>query len=196
MFSNTPSVRIEKVEKVEISTPLYPFLEDALMEYLKMRRHGVPYAVSPFVEPLQLPIETEKGEPTMLRVLDYISRGVSILSGIAVIVFVALLWSGQSTIGSIQIGTLLTIISFALVGGVISIGGVKMFSINASLRKSKERMERVITTAGGCPFVRIIDDEARRRYQIVSPYEIRNGEFCSGCFLIDHNGRTDCTLSP
>jgi len=196
MFSKTPSVRIDKVERVEISTPFHPLWEEVLLEYLKARRQGIPYAIWPFVQAFQLPSESEDEETGLLKTLDYASKAVSVLSGVAVIVFVALLWSGQATIGNIQIGTLLTILSFTLVGGLISIGGVKMFSINASLRKAKERIERVVTTAGGCPFASIVDDEARRRYDVISPFKIGRREFCNGCHLIDHNGRTVCRVSP
>lgn len=124
-----------------------------------------------------MPVGTEKEESNFLKSLDYVSRGVSILSGIAVIVFVALLLSGQSTIGNVQIGTLLTILSFTLVGGLISIGGVKMFSINASLRKAKERIERIVTTAGGCPFLYIFVGQPTELRRPGNPY------FCVKCPL-------------
>ena len=178
MFSKTPAVRIDKIERVEISTPFHPLWEEIVFDYLKARWQGSTYTVWPIAQPLQLPSESEKEESVLLKTLDYISRGVSILSGIAVIVFVALLWSGQTAIGSVQIGTLLTILSFTLVGGLISIGGVKMFSINASLRKAKDRIERVITTAAGCPFLVILAGQPTELYRPGNPY------FCMKCPLI------------
>lgn len=132
---------IDEIERLKIRAPFY-------------------HAVWPSVKPPQLTSENEREEPILLKILDYISRGVSILSGIAVIVFIVLLWSGQTHIGSVQIGTLLTILSFTLVGGLISIGGVKMFSINANLRKTKDRIERVTTTAVGCPFLPIFAEQS------------------------------------
>lgn len=177
MFSRTPSVRIDKVERVEISTPFHLLWEEALVEYLKARRQGIPYAVWPLAQTFQLPSESEDEETGLLKTLDYASKVVSVLSGTAVIVFVALLWSGQATIGNIQVGTLLTILSFTLVGGLISIGGVKMFSINASLRKAKERIERVVTTAGGCPFLVIFAGQPTELRRPGNPY------FCAKCPL-------------
>jgi hypothetical protein len=194
MFSKTPFVRINKVERIEITTPFHPFWEEIFFHYFKrLYQQSSPYAVWPFVQPLplpsQLPGESEKEEPPLLKGLDYAGRGVSILSGIAVIVFVALLWSGQATIGSVQIGTLLTIVSFTFIGGLISIGGVKMFSINASLRKAKERIEQVITTAGGCPFLAIFAGEPTELRRPGNPY------FCAKCPLgIDIDSRKEGSL--
>jgi len=155
MFSRIPSIQIDKVERIEINSPLSPIGAEVLLDYFRKRRRSIPYAVWPFTQAFSLPAEVEEKEPGLLKTLDYVSRGVSILSGIAVIVFVALLLSGQTIIGNVQIGTLLTVLSFTLVGGLISIGGIKMFSINASLRKAREKIERVVTAAGGCPFLYI-----------------------------------------
>jgi hypothetical protein len=182
MFSKTPFIRIDKIEKIEINTPFYPFLEEIFLHYFKkLYQRGSPYAVWPFAQPLplpsQLPGESEREEPLLLKGLDYASKGVSILSGIAVIAFVVLLWSGKTTIGSVQIGTLLTIVSFTFIGGLISIGGLKMFSINASLRKAKERIEQVITTAGGCPFLAIFAGKPTELHRPGNP------RFCVKCPL-------------
>lgn len=152
-----------------------PFGEASIFDRLNARWQGSPYTVWPVAQPLRVPSEND--ESIILKTLDYISRGVSILSGIAIIVLVALLWSGQTTIGTVQIGTLLTMLSFTLVGSLISIGGVKMFTINASLRKAKERIERVITTTGACPFSVIFAGQ---------PIELRrpgNPYFCAKCPL-------------
>ncbi len=123
MFSRMPSVRIDRIEKIEITIP-FPFIgEDLISDSAKLRLRSRLHTSWPIPQSLQLPSEEEKVDSTLLKTLDYVSKGVSILSGIAVIVFVGLLWSGQTTIGSVQIGTLLTIFSFTLVSGLISIGG-------------------------------------------------------------------------
>jgi len=148
MFFKQPNLHIDKVENIEINTRLHPFLEEEFYHYIKERQHGRLLDGWPVVPSTQLPTETK--ENVSLKVLDYGGKLVSILSGIAVITFVVLLWSGRTAIGSVQIGTLLTVISFTLVGGLISIGGVKMFSFTANLRKAKEKIER---STAGCPFV-------------------------------------------
>jgi hypothetical protein len=148
MFFKQPSLHIDKVENLEINTRLHPFWEEEFYHYLKARQRGRLLDGWPVVPMPQPP--TEIKEKVWLKFLDYGGKIVSILSGIAVIAFVVLLWLGRTAIGSVQIGTLLTVISFTLVGGLISIGGVKMFSITANLRKAKEKIER---STAGCPFV-------------------------------------------
>ena len=177
MFSRMPSVRIDRIEKIEITIP-FPFIgEDLISDSAKLRLRSRLHTSWPIPQSLQLPSEEEKVDSTLLKTLDYVSKGVSILSGIAVIVFVGLLWSGQTTIGSVQIGTLLTIFSFTLVSGLISIGGVKMFSINANLRKAQDRIERVITMAKECPFLVIFAGKPTDLRRPGNPY------FCKKCPL-------------
>jgi hypothetical protein len=136
------------VENIEINTRLHPLFEEEFYRYVKTRQQGRLLDGWPVVPVPQPP--TEVKENAWVKVLDYGGKIVSILSGIAVISFVMLLWSGRTAIGSVQIGTLLTVISFTLVGGLISIGGVKMFTITANLRKAKEKIER---STAACPFV-------------------------------------------
>ena len=71
-----------------------------------------------------------------------------------------------------------------------------MFSINANLRRASERIQQVISTAGGCPFVYVIDDDTKIRYSIRGPFEIGSSDFCRGCQLVDQGGRTTCKVSP
>ena len=148
MFFKQAPLHIDKVENIEINTRMHPFWEEEFYHYIKAHQQGRPLDGWPVVPAPQLTTETK--ENVWLKSLDYGGKIVSILSGIAVIAFVALMWAGRTAIGSVQIGTLLTVISFTLVGGLISIGGVKMFSITANLRRAKEKIER---STAGCPFV-------------------------------------------
>jgi len=172
-----PSVRIDRIGKVEINTLFPPFWEELLMHFPRARLRDILLFASDSTQALQPPDATETEEPAALKALDYASKGASVCSGIAVIVFVALLLMGRSTVGNVQVGTLLTILSFTFVGGLISIGGVKMFTINASLRKAKERIERVITPAVGCPFLQILAGEDAGLSRPGNPY------FCVKCPL-------------
>ena len=106
MFFKQPSIHIDKVENLEINTRLHPFWEEEFYHYLKGRQQGRLLDGWPTAPP------TEIKEQVWLKILDYGGKIVSILSGIAVIAFVVLLWSGRTAIGSVQIGTLLTVISF------------------------------------------------------------------------------------
>jgi hypothetical protein len=197
MTLRRPLLRIDRIDKVEITTPAEPVLERALIEHLRRahlvaqeneRRHN------PFL-PMRLQGEaTERS--TASHVLDLLSKGVSILSGLAVIAFVVLLWLGKTSIGSVQISTLLTVFGFTLVGGLVSVGGVKVFSLSASLRRAQARIERFDSVSGGCPFVGAVDDQATREYGLRDSYNVGDPRFCSGCRLIDLNGRTVCRVSP
>ncbi len=177
MFFRTPKIQIENVEKVEIDLHSHPLWERAVYEYLRSGHQEFPPSFATSLDPAQIAREHDKEDSRFFRALDYISKGISILSGVAVIVFVALLFFGQTIIGSIQVTSLLTVLSFTLVGGLISVGGVKMFSIDASLRKAKEKMERVVITIGGCPFQFIY---AGQPTELDRP---GNPEFCQRCPL-------------
>ena len=194
IFSKEPSVRIEKVEKIELSFPFHPFYEEILHHYLKR----FPFPERPPFFPFEISTgrSPDEQQPTWRKRLDLASKLVSILSGIAVIVFVILLWVGTATIGNLNVSNLLAIFSFTFFGGLVSIGGVKMFSISANLRKAQQQLQKVVTTAGGCPYVPVVDEETKRRYNIRSPFEIGSQDFCSGCLLVDHHGRTVCKVSP
>lgn len=192
MASGRPMIHIDRIDKIECDVPIHPMAYELLHDYLRSRHGQMPHEL--IEGPLRPPAREE--ERGWLHALDVIGKVVSAISGIAVVLFVILVWSGQASVGGLSIGTLLTIASFTLVGGFVSIGGVKIFSLSASLRRARERVERVIGTAGGCPFVRVVDDQTRQRYQIQSPYQVGSTDFCSGCHLVDQGGRTNCTISP
>jgi hypothetical protein len=177
MFSKTPPIRIDSlaVEKVEIHTPFHPFWEEVILDHLREYHKSRSRELLPVEHPANLPAGSEHKDPAIMTALDYASRVISILSGAAVIVFVALVWVGQTTIGSVQIGTLLTIFSFALVGGIISIGGVKMFSINANLRKTRETIKQIGTD--GCPFLPLFMADSTELRRPGNPY------YCMKCPL-------------
>jgi hypothetical protein len=183
------SIQIDHVDRISIDGSFHPLLYELFQEFLKSSKHsGLP---------------SRRGSPslsrdksTWVRRLDLLGKVVSGLSGFAVIVFIILLWTGRATVGSINIKNLLNIFSFTLIWGFISIGGVKMFSINANLRKARDRIQEIVTTTGGCPFVQVIDEDARTRYSIRSPFEIGSIDFCRGCHLVDQGGRTNCKVSP
>ena len=192
--SKQPSVTIEKVENIEVSFPFHPFYEEILMHYLKRAPYPDRPPFFPFEIPTGKPPEEEKSIWT--KRLNSLSTLVSIISGIAVIVFVILLYTGTATIGSLNVGNLLAIFSFTMFGGLISVGGVKMFSITANLRKAQQQLQRVMTSSGGCPYVAVVDEETKQKYSIKSAFEIGSKDFCSRCQLVDHNGRTVCRVSP
>jgi hypothetical protein len=198
MFPKRPSVQIDKVEKIEINSSLDPFMERLIIEHHESRRQVPPYFWQPYHYPSNpVQSESEDEKSTVLSHLDNFSKGVSILSGIAVIVFVVILISGQTSIGNVQVEKLLTILSFTLVGGLVSIGGVKMFSINASLRKAKDKIERVITAERGCPFMNLFDEQYDNLRRPGNP------KFCIKCPLgIDLDSRLNkglihmCSVYP
>jgi hypothetical protein len=196
MFSQKPSLRIDRIEKVEITTPFHPFWEKILADHLSHVRKELENQRDRSIQLYPSP-ESESDRPTaMLRFLDALGKIVSIVSGLAVITFVILVWAGKSTIGTVQIGTLLTVVSFTLIGGLVSIGGVKMFSINAHLRRARDRIERVFHTSTGCPFVSVVDDQAVRDFDLAGPLKVGSQDFCQGCHLVDLRGRTVCKISP
>jgi len=83
------------------------------------------------------------------RWFDLGSKAVAILSGLAVVAFVILIASGHGKVGTVQAESLLTIFAFTLVGGIVSVGGVQLFSVTASLRRATERVEVIERTVGG-----------------------------------------------
>jgi hypothetical protein len=194
MFWRTPQIRIDHVDRIDLDSFAHPIVFDLLRKYLKSSEALPPPYPQYFLHSESAPAKTQQSG--WFRYVDVVGKVVSILSGLAVIAFLLLLWSGRTAIANVSIGTLLTGFSFTLIGGFISVGGVKMFSLTANLRKAQERIREVVSSAGGCPFVYIVDDEARKRYDITDAYHIGNGDFCNRCQLVDQNGRTTCRVSP
>ena len=196
MFSKTPRIQVDKIEHLDITIPFHPYMEHLLSDYLHHLRSHRPDNVIYKTPAYLLQKEEPETSSTFLRILDYFSKGISVFCGIVFIALIILIWIGQVTIGNVQITTLLTVMSFTLVGGIISIGGVKLFSINANLRRAKEKVTQMVSSIGGCPFVNVVDEETKQRYGIINSYEIKDNEFCSGCRLVDFHGKTVCTVSP
>jgi hypothetical protein len=193
--SKQPSVRIERVDKIEVTLPFTPHYEELIHFYLKHLSISEPKLQFPSRIPTATPPERDR-KVNWAKWIDLIGKIISIVSGVAMIVFITLLYAGVLTIGSITINHLVNLVSFTFLSGIISIGGVKMFSINASLRQAQQQIKNVLTPNEGCPYVAAIDDEAKKKYNIKSPFEIGNKDFCDRCPLVDHNGRTICKVSP
>jgi hypothetical protein len=196
----TPSIQVHKIDRVEVHGDHHPFFEKMAMSYLEeWRRHleNRPWP-DPQLQLQALEQQADEGEPSrLMKVVDSAGKVVSLVAGVAVIVFVFMAITGRATVAGMQIGNLLTVFGFTLVGGLVSVGGVKLFSVNASLRRAKEQVRQTVLAAGGCPFARIVDDNAKQHYRIRSPYQIGNGEFCQRCQLIERDNRTTiCTVSP
>jgi hypothetical protein len=120
-------------------------------------------------------------DPKSLKFLDIISKVITILSSIGIITFIIMLLIGKQDIGSIKVSSLLTIISFTLVGGFISIGGVKLFSINASLRKNNSRIDKYLKEGEFCPFLNVFDNQPHdNNWKTHRP---GNPDFCIKCPL-------------
>ncbi len=151
-----PSIRIDKVDNLEVSFPPGPFRERAIRAFLRSFEASVHDALPAGISRTEPP---PTNSPWVNRI-EIGAKLASIISGIAAAVFVGLLWAGQTSIGGISIKNALTILSVALVGGLVSVGGVKLFSINASLR-------RAIAAASDCPFIpifqRAIDTDGLRQ---------------------------------
>ena len=180
---NVP-VNIENVQNVEINIFNSSPDDDIITD------------ISHKPEPPEKSKTTLDNKTRFQSIVEITGKIISIISGVAVVVFVVLLWLGITTIGEIQIGKLFTVFSFTLFSSLISIGGVRMFTLSASLRKANEKIENYIIQNGGCPFYYVVDDKARLRYEIKSAYIINDKKWCNGCFLVDHNGHTDCKYSP
>lgn len=195
MVWRNSGIRIDRIENVQLDGHFHPMLYDLFSEHLREMRdrfQSQGWTRMP-VGAVPSPEEPERG---WVRTVDIIGKIVTALAGLGFLAFIVLMWSGQTTVASINVSLLLTIASFTLVGGFISVGGVKLFSVSASLRRARDRVETVVRTAGGCPFAYVVDDAARTHFQIESPHRIRNGDFCRGCHLIDRNGRTICRVCP
>lgn len=77
------------------------------------------------------------------RVLDTSAKVVSVIAGLCLIALLALVVLGIRQIGVVQISSLLTIISITFIGGIFSIGGLNLISLQANLKKQKAIMERL-----------------------------------------------------
>jgi hypothetical protein len=182
--------KIDKIDRVDVNVPFYPILADIIVDRLAeyYQRTTPQFTASPLTR--------TKFEPQWLKIVEAAGKILSVLSGIAIIVFISLLIAGKAQIGSLQVTNLLTIMSFTLIGGLLSIGGVNVFSIKASLRRAQQQLVQVISTSGGCPFALIADEEAKRRFGVRGLFEIGDKGFCDRCQLVDHHGRTICKVSP
>ena len=153
-----PLLRIEHVDKIEV-----------INNYSNDQSEEHPEKVNSATK-----TETKK---KLYNKVDVIAKIVSIVSGLALIVFVILLFYGKTTIGSVQTSTLLTVISVTLIGGIVSIGGVQMFSFNASLRKVERKIQ--LKEKDECPFDKIMKN-TNSNWEGYAP---GNPRFCSKCPL-------------
>lgn len=164
MFSKRPSIKIDKIENLEINYPYNPEFDDQILKNF-------------YQDSLDSPLEDDS-DSKLLKVWDYASKIVSVLTGLASIFFLIFLWTGNTSLGTLKVDSLLTVFSFAFVGSLISIGGVNIFSINASLRKEKEKIKKYVRSVKGCPFVPII--EIKPNHELRQP---GNPRFCYKCPL-------------
>jgi hypothetical protein len=97
-----------------------------------------------------------KKESAPLNWLDVASKAAAVISSLAVVALTVLLASGESEVGSVQVDSVLTIFAFTLVGGLISVGGVQLFTLSASLRRAKDRVEQVASQHGSDESINLI----------------------------------------
>ncbi len=189
-----PTVSINKIDRVDVNVPFHPILKDMIADRLvEHYRKDIPQ----FTDfPITAISEEQKVEPRWLKIVEVAGKILSVLSGIAIIVFVSLLIVGKAQIGTLQVTNSLAIVSFTLIGGLLSIGGVNVFSINASLRRAQQQLVQVRSASGGCPFALIADEESKLRFGVRGPFKIGDKGFCDRCQLVDHHGRTICKVSP
>ena len=181
MIFKTPNIKIEKIDKIEINPDFHPFFEkltrDIFYDLLKKenKKQVKNFDHQHLINPKSI----------LLKNIDLISKIVSMLSGLGVIVFVVFLFAGKTSIGSVEVSTLLTVNSFTLIGGIVSIGGVKMFSFNASLRKNQTNIENLSKEKTVCPFENLVDNSNPN----CKDYKPGNPLFCKKCPLgIDMTG--------
>lgn len=187
MSWRSPWIRIERVDHVDIRGPLGPPWDGVILDLIKPGHLLVPdHRGGPGAA------LTGGGGLPWAKWFEKTATILSIASGLAVLILVVLLTLGRVRVGPINVGHALTVLSVTLVGGLVSIGGVKIVSISASLR----RAQQLLALAGGCPWVPALDERARRQYEIVNPVHVGDPDFCQGCRLVDFHGRTVCRLSP
>jgi len=159
IYSSDPSFNIKSIKEI-ISEEIRTEIRDQ-MNFVKSNNLNV--------------------EPKSLKILDILGKIITIVSGIGIITFIIMLLAGQQDIGSIKVTSLLTIISFTLVGGFISIGGVKLFSINASLRKNNSRIDKYLKEGELCPFLSVFNNQSLDNNW--KSYRPGNPDFCLKCPL-------------
>ena len=117
-------ISIQNVEKlnVELKSPLSEFGE--LKDITK-----------------QVKSKKKLDSETLVKVLNLSSKFVSIVSGLFLTTLVVLILLGFKHMGTFQITNLLAIISITFIGGIFSIGGINILSLQANLRKQKKIIE-------------------------------------------------------
>ncbi len=189
-----PSISIKKIDNVTVDGFHHPFYEELI---IKRINKILDEKISNHANKLPALEETDTSNGNwLLRNLGNIGKIVSLISAIGILTFITLLVFGITNVASIQITNLLSIVSFTLFGGLVSVGGFNILSINANLRKTNNELLKYVGVSEGCPFAQIVDEDAKQKYGIISSKEIHSKEFCSGCQLLDHMGRTICTVSP
>ena len=172
MFGKRP-IEVQNIDNVHVRFDSHPFwhheIEYLLREILESRKAPSSRQESP----------TEDANPRWVRYLNIAATAISALSGLALFVLIVLVVAGQTAVGTVTITTLLTVFSTSLIGSLLSIGGVTLFSVTTNLKKMREKVAQT-----DCPFEGIQSGNDVRRPG--------NPEFCVGCPLgIDLNGNVE-----
>jgi hypothetical protein len=109
VFPRKPLIRATSIDKVEINGAWHPLLEELLLRHLRDDQRAAATAAVPGAP-------SKKTGARWAGPVELASKVISILSGLCVIVFVALLVAGRTTLGTIQVANLLTVFSVTLVG--------------------------------------------------------------------------------
>ena len=166
-------IEVENIDNVHIRFDSHPFGHHQI-EYLLAKVLDSPN--EPFI---RRGLPTKETRHRWVRYLNIAATAISAISGLALLVLVVLIVAGKSSIGAVTISTLLTVFSTSLIGSLLSIGGVTLFSITADLKKMKDKVAPT-----DCPFEDIQSDNDVRRPG--------NPEFCVKCPLgIDINGNVE-----
>ena len=189
LFNKKPTIIIERIDNLRVDG-YHPYHYEKLFEKMMY------YEKIMNKKKTNTKNSNQKRDSKFCKVLDIFGKIVSIIAMGGILVFVILLILRISEIGQVNIGNLLSIFTFTLFGGIISIGGVKLFSLSANFNKIKSDLSNKFEYFGGCPFVYVIDDEAKQKYDIESPFKIGERDFCNRCKLVDLNGRTVCKINP
>ena len=177
MFNKFPNIRIDRVDNIEIYSPNEPYIEKTLYRIVKelIKKDLIDKEDLLFKDVLK-----SNGSKS-LKIIDLISKAITIVSGIGITVFIILLFFGVRSIGTIQVSSLLTVISFTLVSGFISIGGVKLFNFNASLRKNEFKVDKYLNEIAICPFQRVF--KLHTNNSNWKNHKPGNPDFCIKCPL-------------
>ena len=170
-FSHRGQIHIDEIEKVEIHLPYH---HPAHMDkYLDLMERCLSGAASP------VKAATKPAKAGWVKALDLASKIISIVSGLAIVVFLILLIAGVSKVGNIQTDSILTIFGFTLFGGLFSVGGAELFSLSLNLRKAEQKISDY---ESGCPFVPILEPKYREVFSVDSATVIHGySDFCGGC---------------